>query len=320
MRLKQNMASVGPMIKPTKSLYSEEIALPSIPSPQPSSGDKKGSHVSLDPLKSGKPDMDKVSRAMKKVAEAEDEVPSWEQDVVRRKEKNQARLTAKQMHASRPQQSQQTVLSLERKLACSIRCFHVDKDTANPKSKVLSTRALLPHYKLSDVTDFLNVFFRVDVDFSGNLDIDEWIEFFTAFNKSMSTQSARQLFSHIDTNRDGLLSLHELVPVIFPEATPNQQGMIARYIEDEVSRYMSNFNKQRIYKEDLSILFDAYDADNIGYIKVQLLRTKLSKFQLPIAAQLAFNEKLKKMEDDDMLNLPEFTRMFISYLAIDENK
>ena len=41
------------------------------------------------------------------------------------------------------------------------------------------------------------------------------------------------------------------------------------------------------------------------------------RFQLPVGAQLAFNEKLSVVEDDDMVNLSQFTRMFVSYLSLE---
>jgi Ca2+-binding EF-hand superfamily protein len=173
----------------------------------------------------------------------------------------------------------------------------------------------VPNYKLADVRNFLDGFFRVDKNLSGLLDVDEWVEFFLTMNKSMTAQAARQLFSHVDTNRDGVLSLHELVPVIFSEATSSQVSLILKYIDEEVTRNMKTYRKDEIYKEDMAILFETYDADNIGYIKVQLVRDKLAQFRLPVAAQLAFTQKLKDMEDGDMVNLPEFTRMFISYMS-----
>jgi hypothetical protein len=46
-----------------------------------------------------------------------------------------------------------------------------------PKPKVrqhLTTRMLLPYYKIEDVKNFMDTFSKVDEDFSGDLDIDEW--------------------------------------------------------------------------------------------------------------------------------------------------
>jgi Ca2+-binding EF-hand superfamily protein len=212
-------------------------------------------------------------------------------------------------------------VALERKLVCSIKRCHADpkedNETDGAEKYVLSARDLVPNYKLSDVKNFLNAFFRVDKNLSGYLDLEEWIEFFQALNETMSAQSARQLFSHVDTNGDGVLSMQELVPVIFAAATSTQVTMILKYIDAELARNMTSISKHTVYKEDMCLLFESYDEDNIGYIKVSMIRDKLMRFQLPIAAQLAFNEKLKGIEDDDMVNLQEFTRMFMAYLSLE---
>lgn len=272
--------------------------------------------------------MEKLEGAMKKVMDAEnDNVPHYiEVEVKRRKELKLQK--SRRLRQSDSHHSKSTIVALERKLIASIKRFHADKKSKalspenvmasfHEEKFVLKARDLIPHYKLSDVKDFLNAFFLVDKNLSGYLDLEEWVAFFQAMNESMTAQAARLLFSHVDVNGDGVLSLHELVPVIFAEASPHQVKLILKFIDDEITRSMSTYNIIDVYKEDLAILFEAYDSDNIGYIKVHLIRDKLMRFQLPVAAQMAFNEKLRGIEDDDMMNLPEFTRMFLSYLSLE---
>jgi Ca2+-binding EF-hand superfamily protein len=334
-RLKQNVTKVGQMTQQAESTYNVDISLPSISlndeddeesnsgqtQPKDSSIRSRVENASALQEQGEKrmPDAEKIEKIMKKVMEAEnDSIPEWEL-ASNRKRELRLKKSARRRRTDNAQHSQRTIVALERKLALAIKRRHSDEGDGNDESStqkvVLRPRDLVPNYKLADVRNFLDGFFRVDKNLSGLLDVDEWVEFFLTMNKSMTAQAARQLFSHVDTNRDGVLSLHELVPVIFSEATSSQVSLILKYIDEEVTRNMKTYRKDEIYKEDMAILFETYDADNIGYIKVQLVRDKLAQFRLPVAAQLAFTQKLKDMEDGDMVNLPEFTRMFISYMS-----
>lgn len=60
---------------------------------------------------------------------------------------------------------------------------------AQPKR--LTNRMLLPNYTLDDVNKFILIFNKVDVDFSGSLDAEEWTKFFTSMNKSVTVQEAQ---------------------------------------------------------------------------------------------------------------------------------
>lgn len=275
-----------------------------------------------------KPDQEKLNIAMKKVTDAAiDTVPHY-LDVELNRRKDKKLQQSRKFRRSDSHHSKSAIAALERKLVNSIKRCHAETDNiANPENAtattvphekfVLKTRDLIPHYKVSDVKNFLNAFFRVDKNLSGYLELEEWVEFFQDLNASMSALSARLLFSHVDVNGDGVLSLHELVPVIFPEASLAQVKLILKFIDDEITRSMSQYNRQDVHKEDMAILFESYDIDNIGYIKVQMIRNKIMRFQLPVSAQLAFNELLSGVEDGDMVNLPQFTRMFVTYLSLE---
>ena len=69
--------------------------------------------------------------------------------------------------------------------------------------KNLTTRFLLPFYKLDDVKKFVDIFATVDDDFSGDLDSNEWVRLFASLNKTITPQEARMIFLKIDKNNDG---------------------------------------------------------------------------------------------------------------------
>lgn len=345
-RLKQNVTKVGPMTQQSECTLNVDISLPSISlqddddEDEDDKGKKKekndaqvksttrtssrGKHTTTDQtVVSGeilrKPNAEKLEMALKKVKDAEvDSIPDWELALIRKRDQ-QMKSSIRRRRNDKCKHSQRTTITLEGKLAMAIKRVHAADETdeidatSGQKRPILRARDLVPHYKLSDVKNFLDGFFRVDKNMSGMLDLEEWVEFFLSMNDSMTAHSARQLFSHIDSNGDGVLTLHELVPVIFSQGTTSQVSLILKYVDDEISRNMTSNQKHAVLKEDLAILFEAYDADNIGYIKLQLVRDKLVKFHLPVAAQIAFNSKLKGMEDDDMVNFPEFSRMFVPY-------
>lgn len=323
------------MTKRAESQYNNDITLPSIAIKDDDLKQKAAKrlgetgitfntplelHLVVDGKCERKPDQVKLKKNLEKVLEAERAaIPEWERDLLN-KNKYNTKKSRRRLARSNSQYSQSSVLSLERKLSSAIVRYHADPSELKGDSKKkieLRQRDLVPHYKLVDIKNFLNAFFGVDKNLSGYLDIEEWVEFFQTLNESMSAHSARQLFSHIDSDGDGILSLKELIPVIFAEASSKQLSLITKFVEDEASRNMKLCDKQLVYKKDIKLLFEAYDTDDIGYIKVQHIRDKLMRFQLPVAAQLAFNEKLKGIEDDDMVNLAEFTRLFIAYLTLD---
>ena len=218
-----------------------------------------------------KPNQEKYESALKKVMDASIEtVPHFMDVELHRKEELKSRKSNRNrtLRRSDTLHAKSVASGLERKLVNSIKRCHAETDSKSSSAEnalgstqeekfVLKTRDLVPHYKLSDVKNFLNAFFRVDKNLSGYLDLEEWVSFFQVMNNSMSAQSARLLFSHVDVNGDGVLSLHELVPVIFAEASQAQVKLILRFIDDEMTRSMTAYNKQDVYKEDLVILFEA---------------------------------------------------------------
>jgi Ca2+-binding EF-hand superfamily protein len=104
----------------------------------------------------------------------------------------------------------------------------------NQKKVQLTNRALLPYYKVDEVRHFLDVFMMVDVDFSGDLDVNEWVKLFTSMNKSITPHQARMIFLQVDVSGDGYLSIKELIPIVFSKATKEQQKLIMAYADSEV--------------------------------------------------------------------------------------
>jgi Ca2+-binding EF-hand superfamily protein len=259
---------------------------------------------------------------MQRVRAAEDYCASTVELELLQRKKTQNKLSRRQRYGENFQ-SKQSILILERKLVSAIRYFHAEVNSdgrklLNVAKCELKTRDLLPSYTMADVENFLNIFSRADKGYSGDLDENEWVDFFTKFNKSMTPLAARQLFSSVDLNHDGSLSVRELVPIVFAKASPEQIEKISNYLEFEVAKNVSDDTMDLARKEDVALLFETYDVAHTGYIPVKLLRDKLVFFQLPIAAQLFFNEKLKNMEEDDMLSLTEFLRIFIPYLSLSQ--
>lgn len=103
-------------------------------------------------------DMEKIDLLMKKVADAEaTSIPEWE----RQQHKTEAHLNK---NKQRKEVTDSTMISLlERQLMTSIKRYY-DKNSTNIKHVTLSARMLLPYYKISDVTHFLEVFQRVDTN------------------------------------------------------------------------------------------------------------------------------------------------------------
>lgn len=219
--------------------------------------------------------------------------------------------------------SQATKDILEKKLAAAIKDDYkakstnmVAQKTESFGKKTLTTRALLPFYKLEDVRKFMDIFAKVDEDFSGDLDINEWVKLFSSLNQNISAQEARMIFMKVDTNGDGFLSMAELAPVVFNKATKEQLKAIIAYAESEIVRKHTGMATVTI--SELEQLFESYDADNIGFVVVSLIRERIRAMQLPEQVQFFFMDSILDIADDEMVNFVEFSRMFKSLIAKEE--
>ncbi|KAH9108072.1 hypothetical protein AeMF1_016671 [Aphanomyces euteiches] len=90
-----------------------------------------------------------------------------------------------------------------------------------------------PHYSVRQVLEFGETLLRFDKDLSGDIDQDEWMKIMTAFmtkTQAVDVAVAKDLFASVDLNQDGLISLHELVRVVFCHATKTQWSLMEDFI------------------------------------------------------------------------------------------
>jgi Ca2+-binding EF-hand superfamily protein len=179
----------------------------------------------------------------------------------------------------------------------------------------LTTRDILPYYKLDTVLQFMDIFAKVDENFSGDLDVHEWIRLFTSLNESVPVQEARMIFMKIDKDNDGFLSMRELIPVIFNKANKLQQRKIIEFCEFELIKKIDNETIPTITNTDLEFLFEAYDMDNVGFVDVSVIRERIRRLNTQFGYLnethiYFFMELICDLEDDEMVNLTEFKRMF----------
>lgn len=265
----------------------------------------------------------KIMNYIAKVDEAldEDNIPEWEKRSTARRLLLRHRKKLKSLEAS----SYAKMIALEKRLSDAIRhVFRIIGSGAvdrakNTVMKPLTTRALLPYYKLEDVDHFLDIFNRVDTDFSGDLDPEEWTNFFTAMNQSVTHQEAQVMFLKMDTNEDGVLSIRELVPMVFDKARKDQLRQILYYVESEVMRQRHK-GKDNFTSIDLEALFDYYDSDVVGFVAISAIRERLRYMNLPAAADEYFDQAMSGMEDDEMVNPTEFERIFYTFLTKTKKK
>lgn len=251
----------------------------------------------------------------------QDNIPEWEKRSTARRLLLRHRRKLNSLEAS----SHQKMLSLEKKLSDSIRHVfrvigsHAADHTKNIPPKPLTTRALLPYYKLEDVDHFLDIFNKVDTDFSGDLDPEEWTNFFTAMNRSVTHQEAQVMFLKMDTNEDGVLSIRELVPMVFDKAKKEQMKQILYYVESEVMRKRHK-GKDNFTAIDLEALFDFYDSEVVGFVAINAIRERLAFMELPEEANDFFLQAMAGMEDDEMVSPVEFERIFSTFLSKPKKK
>lgn len=121
---------------------------------------------------------ERIANIMQKVTDAvNDSTPDWEK---RLDQKNkQLKRTQTQKKMDRYNNAHEMLVQLERKLKNAIMSAHqgVDSDAMEVR-KNLTSRDLLPFYKMLDLKNFLDIYHRVDDDLSGDLNVDEWLQVF----------------------------------------------------------------------------------------------------------------------------------------------
>ena len=157
----------------------------------------------------------------------------------------------------------------------------------------------------------MDVFAAVDSDFSGDLDINEWVKLFTSMDQSISPHQARMIFMQLDKSGDGVLTSKDLIPIIFNKASREQLQLILSYVQSEI---IQKRNDEHCLKPaEVAQLFECYDSEAVGFVHVSAIRDRIRSFLLPETAHFGFMESISKLEEDEMLNEQEFTRVLKPY-------
>ena len=210
--------------------------------------------------------------------------------------------------------SQAVKNTLELKLRNSIKDVHKPVSSIKNDSNrvVLTTRMLLPYYKLENIKQFMDIFSSVDQDFSGDLDINEWVNLFIKMDAGQSAHNARMIFLQLDKSGDGYLSMKELIPIVFNKASKQQKKLIQRYADSEIIKKRND--DYALTPAEISQLFECYDVDSTGFVTVSLIRDRIRAMSLPETAHFGFMDQITYLEEDEMLNESEFTRVFRRYV------
>lgn len=186
------------------------------------------------------------------------------------------------------------------------------KQEEHKNKLALDTRALLPYYKAEDVRYFMDIFTKVDEDFSGDLDMNEWLKLFSTLSSTVPVQEARSIFMKFK-NEDGFLSVAELVPVVFNKANKEQHKLIVKFCQAEIMKTSNDLTTLSF--NDIDSFFETLDGDNLGFVAVVAIRERVRGFGLPDSCILDFLNTFKDIEDDEMVNHREFGRMFKIYVS-----
>ena len=319
-RIEQNLHHVGNMVHVVKqSEAQKELALPnstdSAQSKIPIFEDTEDTAMELRLFHSAKlvqstgrlpktvVDEAELTRQLSKVEIAMNEADGFIVSTKRkRKKKSMISIAAKQM--------------VEKKLRMAIIDIHnpielVHGGASLPKKVSLTTRQLLPYYKIEEIRYYMDVFAAVDSDFSGDLDINEWVKLFTSMDQSISPHQARMIFMQLDKSGDGVLTSKDLIPIIFNKASREQLQLILSYVQSEI---IQKRNDEHCLKPaEVAQLFECYDSEAVGFVHVSAIRDRIRSFLLPETAHFGFMESISKLEEDEMLNEQEFTRVLKPY-------
>jgi hypothetical protein len=213
----------------------------------------------------------------------------------------------------RAQESFDERTALEKKLQNAI-MFVLDapkgKDIG-PRKK-LRTRDLLPSYTVQDVHNFIAMINKADADFSGSLDIHEWVSLFTSMGSALQAHQAISMFDGAETKSGGKLYISDLVPMIFPKANKHQRKLIIDFTESEIFAAKSMTTNIPVNKEPLTVydmerLFETYDTKLVGFIPLKFVRERLNQIDLPIHVLV---EVTQDLYSDDYVSIVEFLKIF----------
>lgn len=206
--------------------------------------------------------------------------------------------------------------ALEKKLQTAIMQRYNDRNLirrmgTNSKRKKLTTRDLLPFYRLEDVEHFLDIFSMVDGDQNGALDINEWISIFTNLDSALPLHEIISMFDGVDTRMDGLLLLSDMIPMLFSKASKEQKRLITQYAESHI--FSAFVYGKHLKIGDLQRLFECYDTGCTGFVPVPLIKERLQAMNFPVEIVSDIIDSFLGINNDEYLNLPEFIKLFRIY-------
>lgn len=73
---------------------------------------------------------------------------------------------------------------------------------------------------------------QVDIDLSGMINMEEWFLFLGRMNQKLSPIESQLLFLHIDKDRDGEITMRELLGIVFQKANARQLNQMHRHLWD----------------------------------------------------------------------------------------
>jgi hypothetical protein len=129
------------------------------------SGSRRMSNIGYSKSNVKELNKEKVIALMQRIHDAESSsVPDWELKQYDSSKPRERKKTLRRSHTA----AEIETSVLEKKLGAAIRSSYRTLDTGGEK-KILSTRILLPFYKMADVKHFLDIFQKVDEDYSGTI-------------------------------------------------------------------------------------------------------------------------------------------------------
>jgi Ca2+-binding EF-hand superfamily protein len=179
--------------------------------------------------------------------------------------------------------------------------------------KKLTTRDLLPFYRLEEVQHFLDIFASVDQDQNGALDMKEWISIFTAIDSALPLHEIISMFDGVDTRMEGMLLLSDMIPMLFGKANKEQRRLITQYAEGYIFSSVK-FGKH-LKVGDLQRLFECYDLKCLGFIPVPLIKERLQAMLFHPDVVKNIIDQFLGVQNDEFVNLPEFIKLFRVYTA-----
>ena len=126
-----------------------------------------------------------------------------------------------------------------------------------------------PHYLEKEVDSFRDAFALVDVDFSGMVDMEEWFLFLRRMEQKLNPVEAQLLFLHLDSDRDGMLTMRNLLDVVFSKLDNRARTALEKvcwdfHLADAALRKQRDLEVLIHKKTDRLFGRGAYDDSSVG--------------------------------------------------------